>query len=48
MKTNDNFPKGAKVTKEIKFLARQTTKCKMGTGDSPNDNLVKKKYESQY
>lgn len=43
MKTKDNFLEGAKVTKDNQIYGTPNSKAKDGTGDSPNDNVGKKK-----
>ena len=44
MTTKDNFPEGAKVTKDNQIYGTPNSKNKNGTGDSPNDNVKKNKY----
>ncbi len=48
MKTKDNFLEGAKVTNDNQIYGTPNSKGKDGTGDSPNDNVGKKKYEPQH
>ncbi|MFE8700706.1 hypothetical protein ACFYKX_08780 [Cytobacillus sp. FJAT-54145] len=43
MKTKDDFPEGAKVTKDNQIYGTPNSNAKDGTGDSPNDNVRKNK-----
>ncbi|GER67852.1 hypothetical protein BpJC7_16000 [Weizmannia acidilactici] len=43
MKTKDDFLEGAKVTKDNQIYGTPNSKAKAGTGNSPNDDLGKRK-----